>query len=172
MKTLNVPTTWGMIYVTFSAKGLVSLDLPNESSLNMADSNLHEKANINGNYDRTISLLKGYFNGSPVDFNNLKVDLSTYTPFFRDICRAVQSIPYGKIRTYGELAEMAGRKGAARAVGKVMASNPLPIIIPCHRVVSSDGTLTGYSAPGGLNTKKKLLAMEGLSFDKRGRVIK
>ena len=77
-----------------------------------------------------------------------------------------------QLNSYGELANMAGRKGAARAVGRVMAANPLPIIIPCHRVVSSDGGLTGYSASGGLQTKLRLLLMEGVCFDKGDRVVK
>ena len=171
MQTLRVPTEWGVISIAFTKEGLASLDLPADADLNMADDNKQEITNDRVDYNGIVSLLKGYFSGRHVDFRKLKVDLSTYTPFFRDICRAAQSIPYGEIRTYGQLAEMIGRKGAARAVGRVMAANPLPIIIPCHRVVSAGGSLTGYSVSGGLKTKKKLLIMEGLSFDKNGRVI-
>lgn len=171
METLNVPTNWGAISITFSDKGIVSLNLPDEAGLNAPDSNLHGKANERGDNNYIATLLKAYFSGSRVDFSKVMVDLSTYSSFFRDICRAAQSIPYGEIRTYGDLAEMIARKGAARAVGRVMAANPLPIIIPCHRVVSSDGSLTGYSASGGLKTKKRLLVMEGVCFDKNGRVV-
>ena len=170
METLNVPTNWGVISIKFSDQGMASLDLPDDADLGMADESRHEMANGGGKHNNIVSLLRGYFSGRPVDFTAVKIDISTYTPFFRDICRAAQSIPYGKFRTYGELAEMVGRKGAARAVGRVMAANPVPIIIPCHRVVSSDGSLTGYSASGGLKTKKRLLAMEGVCFDKRDRV--
>ena len=172
MQTLRVETIWGAISITFSDEGLTSLDLPSETSLTIADDNPHLIASYRGNCDNAVSLLKDFFSGKPVDFRKLKVDFSNHTPFFRDICRVAQSIPYGELRTYGELAEMIGRKGAARAVGRVMAANPLPIIIPCHRVVSSDGSLTGYSASGGLKTKKRLLVMEGVCFDKNGRVIR
>ena len=170
METLNVPTKWGLISITFSDKGISSLNLPDDGSLNMAADNTHAMANNRGDYVNIVSLLKDYFSGRPVDFRAVKVDLFSYSLFFRDVCRVAQSIPYGELRTYGKLAEMVGRKGAARAVGRVMAANPLPIIIPCHRVVSSNGSLTGYSASGGLKTKKRLLMMEGVCFDKRGRV--
>lgn len=172
MQTLSVPTDWGVISITLSDKGISSLDLPGDNRLNVADDNTYEIINDRVDGDNAVSLLKKYFSGKPVDFSKLKVDLSARKPFFRDICRAAQSIPYGELRTYGELAAMIGRKGAARAVGRVMAANPLPIIIPCHRVVSSDGSLTGYSASGGLETKKRLLEMEGVCFDKNGRVVK
>ncbi len=171
MQTLRVETDWGAISITFSDEGLTSLNLPGEAGLNVADDNTYEIINDRVDGDNAVSLLKKYFSGKPVDFSKLKVDFSNHTPFFRDICRVAQSIPYGELRTYGELAAMIGRKGAARAVGRVMAANPLPIIIPCHRVVSSDGSLTGYSASGGLETKKRLLVMEGVCFDRNGRVV-
>ncbi|MDT8318116.1 MAG: MGMT family protein [bacterium] len=171
METLRVPTDWGVISIAFSDKGIISLYLPGDPALTMADEITHAMGKDRENYSNIDSLLKRYFSGSHVDFSKLKVDLSRHTAFFRDICRAAQSIPYGELRTYSQLAEMAGRKNAARAAGRVMAANSIPIIIPCHRVVSSDGSLTGYSAPGGLKTKKELLMMEGVCFDKNGRVI-
>ena len=118
----------------------------------------------------TASLLIEYFNGRLADFSSIKLDLGSRSDFFKDICRAAMSIPFAELRTYGELAEMAGKRNAARAVGRVMAANPLPIIIPCHRVVASDGSLTGYSAWGGLETKRRLLSMEGVAIDEGGRV--
>ena len=171
MGMLNLSTTWGIISITFCDKGITSLNLPGEALLDMGGDSPASFAGGMENAENASSLLKEYFSGRHVDFSTVKVDLSTHTPFFRDICRVAQSIPYGELRTYGELAAMIGRKGAARAVGRVMAANPLPIIIPCHRVVSSDGTLTGYSASGGLKTKKRLLEMEGVSFDQKGRVV-
>ena len=167
METFNISTEWGLVSITLTDEGISSLDLPGDAALNMGDGNT-EKC---GGCDNVASLLKDYFKGRDTDFSKLKVDLSARTPFFRDICRAARLIPYGEIRTYGELAEMAGRKGAARAAGRVMATNSIPVIIPCHRVVSSDGSLTGYSASGGLDTKLRLLKMEGVSFDRKGRVI-
>ena len=83
--------------------------------------------------------------------------------FQRKVLLACARIPRGKVVTYGQLARQASRPRAARAVGRVMATNPLSIVIPCHRVVASDGSLHGYG--GGLATKKKLLELEGVEFE-------
>lgn len=80
------------------------------------------------------------------------------TPFQRCVWVLLQKIPYGETRTYGYLAAEAGRPGAARAVGGAIHKNPIPILIPCHRVVGANGSLTGYS--GGLELKRKLLLLE------------
>lgn len=77
------------------------------------------------------------------------------------ICR---SVPKGKVATYGQLARLAGKPKAARAVGSFMKNNPDAPIVPCHRVVASDGKLTGYSGVGGIKQKKKMLLKEGVSF--------
>lgn len=82
----------------------------------------------------------------------------TGTDFQRAVWRAMEDIPYGETRTYGELARHLGRPGAARAVGRASATNPIPIVVPCHRVVGSDGSLTGFG--GGLHNKERLLALE------------
>ena len=76
------------------------------------------------------------------------------------VYRTAQRIPPGETISYGELARRIGRPGAARAVGRALAANPVAPIVPCHRVVARDGGLTGYSGPGGLRTKARLLACE------------
>jgi len=86
------------------------------------------------------------------------------TPFFTDIYDLCKMIPAGKVATYGQLAKLAGRPKAARAVGMAMRTNPNAPHTPCHRVVASDGTLTGYSAGEGLTTKKQMLMEEGVKF--------
>lgn len=80
------------------------------------------------------------------------------TPFQRAVWEAIAGIPYGEYRSYGDIARTLGKAGAARAVGGACNRNPVPIIIPCHRVIGSDGSLTGFG--GGLDTKKALLALE------------
>jgi O-6-methylguanine DNA methyltransferase len=80
--------------------------------------------------------------------------------FQKDVWRAVERVPYGYTATYGEIATVIGRPKASRAVGAANGSNPLPIVIPCHRVIGSDGSLTGYG--GGLPLKRRLLALEGV----------
>ena len=93
------------------------------------------------------------------DFD-LPIDWSLYTPFQRQALQATIAVPYGQTVTYGELAARLGRPRAARAVGRAEATNPLPLVIPCHRVLGSDGKLHGYGAGAGLATKAWLLALE------------
>jgi len=107
--------------------------------------------------------LKRYFNGEKVDFNNMAryiTDLTRSSNFERAVYKTLMTVPYGQVRTYQWVAQKAGRPGASRAVGNALAKNPLPIIIPCHRVVKSNGSLGGFSAIGGTELKKKLLVLE------------
>jgi methylated-DNA-[protein]-cysteine S-methyltransferase len=101
--------------------------------------------------------LRCYFQGQPVAFDT-PLDQRCLTPFQRRVYKLTRAIPWGETRTYGDLARAAGSPGAARAVGQCMARNPWPILVPCHRVVGSDGRLTGYG--GGLDMKRWLLDME------------
>jgi methylated-DNA-[protein]-cysteine S-methyltransferase len=96
-----------------------------------------------------------------VTFDDVPVNLADLSPFQSKIVRACRKIGRGRMRTYGDLAAAAGSPGAARAAGSVMAKNRLPIIIPCHRVVGSGGSLGGFSAPTGLDLKRRMLALEG-----------
>ncbi len=86
------------------------------------------------------------------------------TPFTEKVYALTKQIPKGKVATYGQLAKMAGSPGAARAVGMIMKTNPNAPHTPCHRVVASDGKLTGYSGGNGVSTKKEMLIAEGVSF--------
>ncbi|HNQ23906.1 MAG TPA: methylated-DNA--[protein]-cysteine S-methyltransferase [Phycisphaerae bacterium] len=104
--------------------------------------------------------VKRYFAGKPVTFDG-DVDWPTQSAFARHIVRACRKIPYGSTISYGELAQRSGYPGAARAVGNVMARNPLPLVVPCHRVVRADGSLGGFSGPGGVCLKERLLELEG-----------
>jgi len=89
------------------------------------------------------------------------VDLARVGPFEREVLEALRRIPAGQVRTYREIARGLGEPGAARAVGTACARNPLPLLIPCHRVVRSDGGLGGYSLRGGPDLKRRLLQAEG-----------
>ncbi|MCB9134236.1 MAG: methylated-DNA--[protein]-cysteine S-methyltransferase [Anaerolineales bacterium] len=90
----------------------------------------------------------------------LEIDWALCTPFQRQVLELQLAIPFGETRTYGQLAAQLGQPRAARAVGRAGATNPIPLIIPCHRVLGSDGSLRGYGAPGGVKTKAWLLALE------------
>ncbi|OKJ31731.1 MULTISPECIES: methylated-DNA--[protein]-cysteine S-methyltransferase [unclassified Streptomyces] len=107
-----------------------------------------------------IRELAAYFRGSPREFS-LELDWSLTSGFNRQVLRELAvGVPYGTVVGYGDLAARVGQPRAAQAVGAAMGSNPLPVVVPCHRVVESDGGLGGFG--GGLDTKRKLLALEGV----------
>jgi methylated-DNA-[protein]-cysteine S-methyltransferase len=107
-----------------------------------------------------IAKLRQFADGEPVEFFDVPLALDRLSPFARRVVEACRRIPWGQVRTYGQLAAVCGSPGAARAVGSVMAKNRFPLIVPCHRVLASGGELGGYSAPAGLKMKRRLLEME------------
>jgi len=107
--------------------------------------------------------MEAYARGESVDFSDIVVAGEHLTEFGQRVVRSCREIPFGQQSSYARLAEAAGSPGAARAVGNVMANNRTPIIVPCHRVVGSGGALGGFSAPGGLETKRRLLDAEAAS---------
>lgn len=111
--------------------------------------------------DEFAERLLAYALGRPDDFLDVPLDMDDMTDFQQRVSEACRRIPYGQTTSYVGLAARAAAPRAARAVGNVMARNRLPIVIPCHRVVGHAGGLGGYSAPGGLVTKRRLLALEG-----------
>jgi O-6-methylguanine DNA methyltransferase len=104
--------------------------------------------------------LQAYFAGARTSFD-LPLDLSRLTPFQLSVLQAARRIPSGAVWTYGQVARAIGKPRASRAVGQALGRNPVPIVIPCHRVVASDGSLGGYSGGGGLDSKRLLLHLEG-----------
>jgi methylated-DNA-[protein]-cysteine S-methyltransferase len=109
--------------------------------------------------ERAVSQIDEYFAGVRSLFD-LPHDVSMFTPFALRVYRELNKIPCGQVVTYGELAVRAGSPGAARAVGGVMAKNPYPLIVPCHRVVASSGALGGYSGGVGVESKIWLIEFE------------
>jgi O-6-methylguanine DNA methyltransferase len=107
----------------------------------------------------TKSLLRDYFNGESVDFGGLPLDYSGYTDFQRDVLEAMLEIPAGEVRSYKQIAEAVGRPKAYRAVGNAVGKNRTPIVIPCHRVIRSDGSIGHFG--GGARLKRFLLRLEG-----------
>ena len=105
--------------------------------------------------------IASYFDGSRINFNSrVPVDLDGFGVFSRKVLVACRNIGFGETISYRGLAANAGRPAASRAVGNALAKNPLPLIIPCHRVLRTDGKLGGFSAPGGISLKKKMLNLE------------
>ena len=109
---------------------------------------------------RLVDRVRAYASGAVDDFRDVPVDPGRLTEFQRRVVAACRCIPYGGVATYGELAVRAGSPHAARAVGNCMARNPIPLLIPCHRVVGASGGLGGFSSAGGTDLKRCLLEME------------
>jgi methylated-DNA-[protein]-cysteine S-methyltransferase len=115
----------------------------------------------NKKFSRLRNDLKAYFSGKKVRFKE-RLDLKGGTGFQKRVWTAIQKIPFGQTRSYAWLAKQVGGKNKARAAGSACGSNPIPIVVPCHRVIREDGGLGGYG--GGLNVKRKLLKMEGANI--------
>lgn len=108
--------------------------------------------------------VKRYFEGEQIDFSAVALDLGTQDSFFARIYEALRKVAWGATTTYGALAkELGAGREAARDVGVAMAKNPVPLIIPCHRVLAAGGKIGGFSAPGGSSAKSRMLALEGFN---------
>ena len=121
-----------------------------------------------GKRDEICMQIRDFLSGKAVDFALEDLDFGIVKGFARRVLRKNGKIPRGRVMTYGGLAARLGVPGGARAVGNALAGNPFPLVIPCHRVIRSDGSLGGFG--GGLSMKRALLAMEGVRFDRKGRV--
>jgi methylated-DNA-[protein]-cysteine S-methyltransferase len=110
--------------------------------------------------ERIAGMIRRYAAGETVDFSGVEVDVGPVEPIRRAIYASLRKLSHGETLTYGELADRAGFPGLAQAVGQAMGKNPVPLIIPCHRVLAAGGKLGGFSAPGGAATKEKMLRLE------------
>ena len=120
-----------------------------------------QDADFDESYVRNLQeQITGYFEGARVDFSRVPVALDGVSVFSRKVLAACRKVKTGRTITYAELATEAGQPNASRAVGSVMARNPLPLIIPCHRVIRTDGKMGGFTAPGGIGLKEKMLKLE------------
>lgn len=167
-------TCWGPVVFAAGNGGLKRLMLPGRPT---ADAQAVARRHWPGAeyvpnlLPRFQAQLQRFFDGCPVAFR-VRLDLSGRTDFQRDVLLACAAIPFGETLTYGQLAELVGHPGAARAVGSVMASNLIPIVIPCHRVVAANRQLGGFSAPGGTDTKKRLLQLEAQATTSREQLVR
>jgi len=154
---------WGWMGISESAKGIQSIVLP-KGSKRAVVSELREQSTEPMPLEKSPSLeaarlqLLDYLTGKRKSFD-LLLDLTGGTTFQRQVWRTLQRVPYGKLRSYQWIASRVGGRRYARAVGNAVGANPLPIVIPCHRIVAQDASLGGFS--GGLPMKRKLLGLEG-----------
>jgi methylated-DNA-[protein]-cysteine S-methyltransferase len=160
-------TSLGQCGVAWSERGLARLQLP-EATPAATEARLQARAaavparKLPAAVADTIAQLRAYFSGSRVDFAAVALDLGAVGDFYRSIYAAARCVGWGQTASYGELAKRAGFPGAARGVGQAMRRNPVPIIIPCHRILASGKKVGGFSAFGGRATKERLLALEGV----------
>jgi methylated-DNA-[protein]-cysteine S-methyltransferase len=155
-------TTWGWVGVAASSQGLLGITLPAISRELALAPLLSRWPAAHQGMNHTLSVLQDklccYFMGEDVDFGDQILDPGQATDFQARVWTVVRSIPRGQVRSYSWVAAQSGSPRAARAVGRVMATNPFPIVVPCHRVVGRDGMLTGFG--GGLDMKRRLLELE------------
>jgi methylated-DNA-[protein]-cysteine S-methyltransferase len=113
-----------------------------------------------------VAAVKRYFDGQETDFSGFVVDLGAQDAFFQQVYAAARQVGWGRTTTYGTLAkELGAGPEAARDVGQAMATNPVALFIPCHRVLAAGGKVGGFSAPGGSATKLRMLALEGVRLE-------
>lgn len=159
-------TEFGMCGLAWTALGVSRVQLP-ESDVAATEARMQAFASRCVTPDvplhaaSTMALLQSYLRGEPTDFSPVVLDLTGIPPQEQAIYAALRRIGTGQTTTYGHLAQAIGAPGAARVVGRAMARNPWPVIVPCHRVLTAHGTSGGFSAYGGEGTQRRLLRLEG-----------
>jgi len=155
-------TDSGWVGMLVSPAGIVRLTLPQATEKEALSELEPGQDAVRMRFERfyeAVSRIRDYFRGKPVDFGD-QLDLSSGTEFQRKVWSSCRGIPYGQTCSYGWIAGQIGQPGASRAVGNALGKNPIPIIIPCHRVLAADGGIGGFS--GGLSVKRRLLDLEGV----------
>ncbi len=153
----------GRLFLAMSDRGLVAIDFglrEHEFLRQLTEAGTYP---IPSRKQTAVAVrqLGEYLEGSRLTFD-LPLDLRRVTDFQRQVLQAAAGVPRGQVTTYGEIARQIGKPNAARAVGQALGRNPVPIVIPCHRVIAADGSLRGYSGGGGIRSKAKLLQLEGV----------
>ncbi len=167
---VTAETVMGWIGIAANEQGVIKLILPErcpEDVLAKLSSHFQSRGLLfraDEQFSSLVKRIQAYFEGKLIKFNKEKVNLSGYTLFQRRVLLKAREIPYGEVRSYRWLAEQSGYPRAYRAVGGVMRINPVPLIIPCHRLIGSKGQLTGFSARGGVEMKRRMLTLEGVSL--------
>jgi methylated-DNA-[protein]-cysteine S-methyltransferase len=148
-----IPTKLGVFRVRYTAQGIAAVDFPGFGG-SRSGATARNAPPFVSEFTRQLKL---YADGKPVRWT-APLDLSAGTNFQQSVWRALTKIPRGETRSYGWVARKIGKPGASRAVGAACGANPVPVIVPCHRVIAGDGSLGGFG--GGLPMKRRLLALE------------
>ena len=167
MQTTIIKSPWGWIGLAATDRGVAAVVLPKRSRRAVerelralfGKSNGYDQDSAAQYLDAARKAICSYLAGRPLTAD-LPLDLDRHPRFSRRVWDVLRTIPYGRVRAYGWVARKIGKPGAARAVGGACRTNPVPLFVPCHRIVAGDGSLGGFS--GGLSVKKRLLRLEGL----------
>lgn len=165
-------TALGFMALAWSAAGLTRLCLPEKTHAAAERRLLRLAGTAEATGDAApppwivalIADVRNYAAGADVNFTAVPVDLAGVDDFRRDIYAAARKLDHGEITTYGGLAEAAGHKGLFRETGAALGANPVPLVIPCHRILAAGGKIGGFSATGGSATKERMLALEGVNI--------
>jgi methylated-DNA-[protein]-cysteine S-methyltransferase len=156
-------TAWGPMGAVASPAGLRRVVLPHYAFGDLVDLLAWEHpgaARSEAPFEALIRLSRDYFNARAVNFDEVLCDLPKESTFAGIVLRACRQIPYARTMSYSQLAMQIGREDAARAVATAMGKNPVPLVVPCHRVTYADGRAGGFSAPGGPELKQRMLDLE------------
>lgn len=166
METAIFETALGEFGIGWTDAGIARVQLPGMERDALLE-RINRQGAVGGTPPRSVEALinriEDYAEGEAVDFSDVPLDLTGVSDFNRRTYDLLLQIGWGETTTYGALARQLGDVGLSRAVGAAMGANPIPLIIPCHRVLASDGKPGGFSAPGGAGSKVRMLALEGVS---------
>jgi methylated-DNA-[protein]-cysteine S-methyltransferase len=161
-------TVAGNVAIAWNASGITALRLPASSAREAERALLRrlpdaDPAEPPPRIAEIIAAIRRYFTGEQIAFDAIPVDFGEQEPFFDQVYAHIRKLGWGETTTYGAVAKALGAgPEAARDVGQAMARNPVPLIVPCHRVTAAGGKIGGFSAPGGSDSKARMLALEGV----------
>jgi methylated-DNA-[protein]-cysteine S-methyltransferase len=156
--------------IEWSDIGVTRVLLPGRQPL--AGTQIDEARELPDAIRDTVGGIVALLAGEARDLRGVVLDESGVDPFRRSVFAATRAIGPGETASYGEIARSVGQPGAARAVGSALGGNPFPVIVPCHRIVAATGALTGFSAPGGIDTKRRMLEIEQtLGFRQQALIV-
>ncbi|MHC4123600.1 MAG: methylated-DNA--[protein]-cysteine S-methyltransferase [Planctomycetota bacterium] len=166
-----IETKWGYFGIVGTEKGLYRTHLPLSNSKLLKEKLLENLPDAK--YDKWLfnpvaQIIIAYFNGSYINFDrSIPLAIEGFDDFAAAVLDACRDIKYGQTESYKQLAKQIRKPKTIRAIGRIMAINPLPLIIPCHRVIRSDGSIGGFSAAGGVEMKQKMLELEQKVIESR-----
>ena len=172
MRFASFETAHGFVAIAWNGRGITALRLPSATAAEAQRAvrrRLPEAVpgESPAEIAEVIAAVRRYFEGEMIDFTDFSLDLGEQESLFAQIYDHVRALPWGKATTYGAVAKaIGGGPETARDVGQAMANNPIPLIIPCHRVLAAGNRIGGFSAPGGSEAKARMLEMEGVAFER------